>query len=91
MIRQKLFKYVFDQWGTVPDYPWNDWNAILRHNNGKWYAMILEVERSKLHLDGARIVDVLNVKCNPASVSSLRIEDGSHPACHMDKQQWISI
>jgi predicted DNA-binding protein (MmcQ/YjbR family) len=53
--------------------------------------MILEVERSKLHLDGARIVDVLNVKCNPASVSSLRIEDGSHPACHMDKQQWISI
>ena len=27
------------QYGTEPEYPWHDWNAVLRHNdNNKWYS-----------------------------------------------------
>lgn len=37
MTRQELFDWCRQQYGTEPDYPWNDWNAVLRHtDNNKW-------------------------------------------------------
>ncbi len=32
--------------GTLPD------NAVLRHKNGKWYAVVMTVEKCKLGLEG---------------------------------------
>lgn len=49
MTRQDVFSWCRRQYGTEPDYPWNDWNAVLRHtDNNKWYGVIIEVDRSKL-------------------------------------------
>ena len=31
MERIKLFEWVKGVYGTEPDYPWNDWKAVLRH------------------------------------------------------------
>ena len=34
---------------TEREYPWNDWNVVLRHtDNQKWYGLIMEVSRDKL-------------------------------------------
>ena len=53
MTRQDVFSWCRHQYGTEPDYPWNDWNAVLRHtDNNKWYGVIIEVDRSKLGMDG---------------------------------------
>ena len=61
--RQELFTWIRQQYGTEPEYPWHDWNAVLRHNdNNKWYGVVLEVSADKLGLPEAGIVDVLNVK-----------------------------
>ena len=39
MDRQTIFRWVRRQYGTVPDYPWSDNNAVLRHkDNRKWSA-----------------------------------------------------
>ena len=55
MERIKLFEWVKGVYGTEPDYPWNDWNAVLRHaENKKWYALIMEVPAQKLGLDEMR-------------------------------------
>ncbi|EJW92779.1 hypothetical protein EVA_19113, partial [gut metagenome] len=27
----ELFEWVKETYGTEPDYPWHDWNAVLRH------------------------------------------------------------
>lgn len=44
MRQEELFCWVKEVYGTEPDYPWNDGNAVLRHSeNQKWYAVILEV------------------------------------------------
>lgn len=92
MNREQVFAYVKQQYGTEPDYPWSDVNAVLRHReNNKWYGVILEVDREKLGLpDGGR-VDVLNVKSEPMLIGSLRMQEGFHPAYHMNKEKWISI
>lgn len=80
MERREVFEYVKEQYGTEPDYPWRDWNAVLRHKeNKKWYGLVMEVEQNKLGLDGVTLVDVLNVKCDPVLIGSLRMQSGFHP------------
>lgn len=92
MERKELFEWAKETYGTIPDYPWNDWNCVLRHKeNNKWYALIMEVSESKLGLMGERIVDVVNVKCDPVLIGSLRMKPGFFPAYHMNKDKWISI
>ena len=92
MTRQELFDWCRQQYGTEPDYPWNDWNAVLRHtDNNKWYGVVLEVNRRKLGLADEGIVDILNVKCDPVMIGSLRMQSGFYPAYHMNKDKWISI
>ena len=92
MTRQEVFAYVKQRYGTEPDYPWMDSNAVLRHaDSKKWYAVILEVRRDKLGLDGDGMVDVLNVKCDPILIGSLRLKPGFHPAYHMNKDKWLTI
>ena len=92
MTRQEVFDYARQRYGTEPDYPWMDTNAVLRHaDNKKWYAVILEVRRDKLGLDGDGMMDVLNVKCDPILIGSLRLKPGFHPAYHMNKDKWLTI
>ena len=92
MDRKEIFSLCRHNYHTEPDYPWNDWNAVLRHaDNGKWYGVIIEVAKAKLGMDGDGIVDVLNLKCDPQLVGSLRLKEGFFPAYHMNKENWISI
>lgn len=92
MNRQQIFDYVKQRYKTEPDYPWADGNAVLRHKeNNKWYGVVLKVGFDKLSLTGDGQVDVLNVKCDPLLIGSLRTREGFQPAYHMNKDQWISI
>ena len=92
MTRQEVFDYARQRYGTEPDYPWMDTYAVLRHaDSKKWYAVILEVRRDKLGLNGSGMVDVLNVKCDPILIGSLRLKPGFHPAYHMSKDKWLTI
>lgn len=92
MNRQEIFAWCRRQYGTEPDYPWKDRNAVLRHtDNNKWYGVVLEVERGKLSLPGDGMVDVLNLKCDPILIGSLRTQPGYFPAYHMNKEKWISV
>lgn len=80
MTRQELFDWAKEQYGTEPEYPWKDKNAVLRHeNNRKWYGVVLEVGREKLGLSGEGNVDVLNIKCEPMLIGSLRTQEGFFP------------
>lgn len=92
MNRQEVFAYVKQQYKVEPDYPWSDRNAVLRHSkNRKWFAAVLEVRRDKLGMSGDGMVDVINLKCEPLLIGSLRTQPGYHPAYHMNKDKWISI
>ena len=68
--REEIFEYVKKQYGTIPEYLWSSSpdSAVLRHHNGKWYAVIMNVERSKLGLDGDDTVEIIaiGIICNSA-------------------------
>ncbi len=92
MNRQEVFDYVKERYGTEPDYPWADGNAVLRHrSNGKWYGLVMEVRRDRLGLSGGGTAEVLNVKCDPVLGGFLRGQEGFLPAYHMNKEKWLTI
>ena len=77
MTRKQLFEWVKEEYDTDPDYPWQDWNAVLRHKDSrKWYGLVMEIDRSKLGLPGDGVVDALNVKCDPRIIGSLLGQPG---------------
>ena len=52
MTRQELFTWIRLRYGTEPEYPWHDWNAVLRHNDN--------IQLGKPELDDA-IKDLLSL------------------------------
>ena len=91
MERKEPFEWAKEIYGAEPDYPWNDWNCVLRHkNNKKWFALVIEVNAKKLGLQEDKTVDVLNIKCDPMMIGSLRMKEGFFPAYHMSKENWIT-
>ena len=91
--REEIFEYVKNQYGTVPEYLWetSPKSAVLRHKNGKWYAVVMSVEKCKLGLEGNEFVDIMDVKCDPEMTSMIIQTFGFLPGYHMNKQHWNSV
>ena len=84
MDRKDVFEYVKKQYGTVPEYLWKESpeSAVLRHKNGKWYAVLMQVKKSKLELEGEGTVDMVGVLIETY---------GFPPGYHMNKEHWITM
>lgn len=91
--REEIYEYVKKQYGTVPEYLWKESpeSAVLRHKNGKWYAVLMQVEKSRLGLEGDTKVDILDVKCDVDMVGLLTQTYGFLPGYHMNKKYWITM
>ena len=88
MNRLELKKYIAETYGIEPDCPWikNPWGkypsySVFRHqNNNKWFALIMDIPRNRIGLRGTDIIDVVNLKCDPLLLGSVRTESGIFPA-----------
>ena len=94
MTKQSLLDYCQATYGTLPDYPFDDWmeSAVLRHSdNRKWYAIVMRVSRRKFGFDSDEVIDVVNLKLPTEMFGSFGASDGVYPAYHMNKLHWISV
>lgn len=93
MTRQELFVWVKKEYGTTPEYQWAKFPnyAVLRNNDNKWYAVIMDVPKNKFGIDSDEVVDVLDVKADTFLIDMLVGQPGYYRAYHMNKNQWISI
>lgn len=93
MTRAEFERYIAEYYAAPPDHPWDsdpDY-AVFRHSeNRKWFALIMEIPRSRLGLPGEGKITIVNLKNDPVMSGSLRSEPGIFPAYHMNKQSWIS-
>lgn len=95
--RKNILKYVADTYYVEPDYPWEDSKnfAVLRHrDNKKWFGLIMDITPEKLVLEDGKhekIIDVMNLKCDPLMIGSLVKDNGIFPAYHMNKNYWITV
>lgn len=66
-------------------------SAILRNDNGKWYAVFMNLEGFKIGLDTKDRVDIMVVKCKPDMISVMTHMKGFLPGYYMDKSNWMTI
>ena len=71
MKREEIFQYVKEQYGTEPEYLWkkDPDSAVLRHKNGKWYAIIMVVEKKILGLEEDGNIDILGPSDEKITIS----------------------
>ena len=93
MTRAELTQYIFDTYSVEPDYPFSDDNvsAVFRHPaNRKWFALAMNIPARRLGLPSDARMDIVNLKCDPNLIVSLRGAPGLFPAYHMSKENWIT-
>ncbi len=95
-IRKSADRYIKDQYGVSPEYPWPKYgqDAVYRHtDNRKWFALVMEVGSDKLGLPGSIVpVPVINLKIDDIFLRDMLVkENGIMPAYHMNKQHWITV
>ncbi len=92
-LRPSVLSLARERYGSEGEYLFGKFPgfAVLRHPNGKWYGVIMDLHRSKLGLSGEGMVDVLNVKCDPLMSGSLQLQPGIFPGYHMNKGNWITV
>ena len=94
MNKTELQKYIAEAYSTVPDFPWESTPdaAVYRHeNNRKWFALVMTIPKARLGIRSDGMIDIVNLKCDPLLVGSLRSEPGIFSAYHMNKDKWISV
>lgn len=92
--RQRMIEYIWDRYAAEPEYLWTKYPnyAVFRQPaSRKWFAIVADIPRNRLELEGDGLVDVIDVKCGPIMVGSLLAQDGYCPAYHMNKGTWIAI
>ena len=94
MTRQELMDHIFDEYSVEPDYPFrmDDVTCVFRHpDNRKWFGIAMEVPYKTIGIRKTGTVEILNVKCDPIIIGTLRGKPGFCPAYHMNKDKWITI
>ena len=94
MTRSEFEAFVLDSYGVRADYPFEEdfETGVFRHNSGKWFAIAMNIPKSKLGLDGVQNIDVVNFKCAPEVVEYIAgVESGIFRAYHMNKTHWLTV
>ena len=95
MTLSEVTQLILDDYGAEPEHIFARYPGIAvfrRRDNGKWFAAAMaDMPWRALGVDREGRVDILNVKCDPILVGSLRMRPGFRPAYQMNKSHWITI
>lgn len=93
--RESIIDFALTLPDAVADMPFEDdfETTVFRHGEGgKWFGLLMRVEKSRVGLEGEGKIDVLNLKCDPEESFIVReMYEGIIPAYHMNKRHWISV
>ena len=95
MTLSEATQLILDAYGAEPEHIFARYPGIAvfrRPDNGRWFAVgMADMPWRTLGVDREGRVDILNVKCDPIVMGSLRGKPGFRPAYHMNKDKWITI
>ena len=94
MTRREFEEFVLDRYNVRADYPFEDdfVTGVFRHEDGRWFAIAMNISERKLGRNGDRQIDVVNMKCAPEVIESIAgVEPGIYRAYHMNKTHWLTV
>lgn len=89
-----IIEYVRATYGDELEFLWEkfDDNAIWRrHDNNKWYAVLLTVSKRKLGLDSDATVEIIDLRTDPDNIDGLVDNVKIWRGYHMNKKHWITL
>lgn len=87
---KRVIAYMHQTYGANPEYLWGkypNYSVYRRDDNHKWFAIIMRVEKSKLGMGDAGIVEIIDLKIPVELIDNVDF----FPAYHMNKQHWVTI
>ncbi|MCD7871961.1 MAG: MmcQ/YjbR family DNA-binding protein [Clostridiales bacterium] len=93
MSRVELENYINEVYNVYAEHPWisyPEYSVFRCSDNKKWLSLIVNVPKLKLGIKSEGLLDVVNLKCGPIMMPSLKSKPGFYPAYHMNKDNWIS-
>ncbi len=91
---QRMSQWIEAHYGDKPEFLWqnDDHHAVWRHRQtGKWYAIMIQVEASKLQLSRSGLIEIINVKIDPQKRDLYLQQKGCKLCYHMNKKHWLSL
>ena len=89
----EISNLIKEKYQVLPEFLWESYSnyGIFRNkSSNKWFAAIMNIDRSKLNSNESGEVEVLNVKLDDLVNTYLK-KDAIYPAYHMSKKSWVSI
>ena len=89
-----LIDYVSSVYGDELEFLWQKFpdNGVWRRKDtAKWYGAVLTVAKNKLGLGSSEIVEILDLRTSPDTMSGLLKQSGFYPGWHMNKKNWFTV
>lgn len=90
----RITELIYNEYHDEPEFPFErfpEYGIFKNRENGKWYAIILNIEKSKLDKKSSLEVEIINVKLDSSKIAELLNRKGFYEGYHMNKKNWISI
>ena len=90
----RLANALTSKYKDMPLFPWKEYpgfGVFKNPDTDKWYALFMNIDKSKLDPKQSGKVEALNIKLAPEEILVLLKQKGFYPAYHMNKKSWISI
>lgn len=89
----RISRLIQDKYQVSPEFLWDKFPhfGVFRNSkSGKWFGLIMNVDKSKIIHSSSGRIEILNVKLDNHVEEYIK-EKGIYPAYHMSKKSWVSI
>lgn len=90
----KLVEFIREKFSDRPEFLWEKYPnfAVFRcKDNRKWYAVIMNLPKNKLNLDGAEEIEILNLRVEPQELDEIFDGEKYFRGWHMNKKSWMTL
>ena len=90
----KVADYIREKFSDEPEFLWEkypNFAVFRRKDNRKWYAVIMNLPKNKLGLDGADEIEILNLRVKPEELDKIFDGEKYFRGYHMNKKSWLTI
>ena len=90
----KVVELIREKFSDEPEFLWEkypNYAVFRRKDNRKWYAVIMNVPKNKLGLDGAEELEILNLRVEPEELDKIFDGEKYFRGWHMNKKSWLTL
>lgn len=90
----RITQYIIEKYQDQPEFFWEKYPGygVFRNpNNRKWYALIMNIDKSKIDKKNNGEVEIINLKIEKNKIPILLNQSGFYPSYHMNKKNWLTI